>query len=345
MVPVYCVRALWGARAPPRWQRTFVGRDRGPFRTSSPPLPNFRETVSFTRTSLPPGYLDLLAISERTTVKLDFDKPTTKREEWFHALVQERDGRCMFHSSSPVKDERDRMAVESEAMHIIPHAKGDAYIEAFELAHQVPDEDKLQGTNDPRNGLFVNLLSSTSAFSCCCAQVPNRYINLEDVDRTHGIPDERPAPLPILVEDILKMKLQQFALGLEEDDEFTAADDSDGVNTPQLLSDRLAQQRAGYEAQESAKDVAKLTAKGERAKTEAAAAKAYEARGYSTFDPSQDPESLMNDDSCLLLHWLNEVRPTWKTNLPNNIQATLRRGTHLSRHALHASYMCHRTPM
>ncbi|KAI0246989.1 hypothetical protein BJV78DRAFT_1249580 [Lactifluus subvellereus] len=112
---------------------------------------------------------------------------TSTRRDNFRADVEERDGRRCVVTSAPHN--------QCDAAHLLPHSKGDMYIETFST-HRRRDtsgeNDIVQDIDNVRNGLFVNVI-----IHCILGQhvaflkTPNFAMDMTDVDLNADGAEER----------------------------------------------------------------------------------------------------------------------------------------------------------
>ncbi|KAI0256499.1 hypothetical protein BJV78DRAFT_1081731, partial [Lactifluus subvellereus] len=112
---------------------------------------------------------------------------TNTRRDDFRADVEERDGRSCVVTGAP--------HIMCDAAHLLPHSKGDTYIETF-TSHRhrdsSGDDDIVEDIDDVRNGLFLNkgihcVLGRYVAF----LKTPNFAMDTTDVDSNADKAEER----------------------------------------------------------------------------------------------------------------------------------------------------------
>ncbi|KAJ7505359.1 hypothetical protein B0H11DRAFT_1978289 [Mycena galericulata] len=137
-----------------------------------------------------PRYVDLRILADRTSARTE----SNPRNNRFGKRLRNRDRTCVFIQASPFIQCRATRAADCDAAHIIPHSKGREYVQIFEEIHNIPDEERLHGIDDPRNGLllykplhlasgqgectFLLVSDSSSNYTRLDeqVQVPNRYM-------------------------------------------------------------------------------------------------------------------------------------------------------------------------
>ncbi|KAJ7823269.1 hypothetical protein B0H13DRAFT_2125696 [Mycena leptocephala] len=130
-----------------------------------------------------------------TDILADRTSAAESRKGKFRKRLLRRDRRCVFMQASHMHKYRMVRRADCDAAHIVPHSKGRQYIEILEDMHGVRPSDKLQGIDDPRNGLMLShpLHRSAGKGECAfllasryCLGVINPYIGDTGPKSLHG---------------------------------------------------------------------------------------------------------------------------------------------------------------
>ncbi|RDB22332.1 hypothetical protein Hypma_010471 [Hypsizygus marmoreus] len=93
----------------------------------------------------PPRFVDVEGINDRTSDSLGHSHSSCDN---FADQISTRDGTCVLTNAGRVL---------CNAAHLIPHSKGDAYIQRLTQTRGDVAEDRIDDINDPRNGLLLAL--------------------------------------------------------------------------------------------------------------------------------------------------------------------------------------------
>ncbi|KAJ6604631.1 hypothetical protein DFH09DRAFT_1300820 [Mycena vulgaris] len=276
-----------------------------------------------------PRYIDLHILADRTSARTE-SKPRQKR---FRQRLKRRDRRCVFSQAAPATAIRSVRPRDCEAAHIIPHSKGreaspllPATTKLNFMFHAVPEDERLRGIDDPKNGLFLLSVLHTSAGDGECAflLVPNPYMDVDDVyvgaantEFPHGIPNG---------DDTYD----------EEDDDEDQVDEDDYSGSEFDSNYEPSSSRATTPT--SAHVIRQTRAEEGEGEEQAGEAEAAETAG----EPQDYPGTFypaMTDDSRLILQWVGlHQNPTALYLIPHNTHATLRLGTQLTTLGLYHGY-------
>ncbi|KAJ7056983.1 hypothetical protein C8F01DRAFT_1256923 [Mycena amicta] len=129
---------------------------------------------------LPPRYIDIHVLNDRTSNSSHF----TARTANFRTQILARDQSCLITGIDPL---------DSQACHLVPHAKGDDYISALSDLRADKEQPVIQ-IGDIRNGflLYTGLHRAFGDGDIAILQTPNPYLLPEDIphvpETTPGTP-------------------------------------------------------------------------------------------------------------------------------------------------------------
>ncbi|KAJ7140310.1 hypothetical protein C8R43DRAFT_1018296 [Mycena crocata] len=122
------------------------------------------------KSSLPPLFIDVDAIDDRTSSASNL----TQRRADFCEDVINRDGTCIITGDAPVN---------CTACHILPHAKGDSYVQNLMGHRGIQDMARVLEIDDVRNGLLLSngLHRPFGTGEIAFLLTPNLYLLPDDV--------------------------------------------------------------------------------------------------------------------------------------------------------------------